>query len=80
MTKTVTIQRFEIYGNKVSMGITDMLQLKKVGNKQYEDGDGFTWIRKGPMYLRPGNEHGFMILVDDESESEEVPCVTHQQF
>jgi hypothetical protein len=69
MTKTLAIQRFEIYGNKVHMGQTDKIQLKKVGSKTYEDGDGWTWVRKGPMYIRGGgNEHGFMVLVHDDSE------------
>ena len=69
MMKTVMVQRFKIYGNKVTMGKIATIQLKKIVNKTYKDGDCWTWIRKGPMYIRAeGNAHGFMILVEDDSE------------
>ncbi len=61
-TQTVTIQRFEIYGKRVSMGLTATIKLKKIGNKKYLCQDDFTWIRTGATYIRPGNEHGFMII------------------
>ena len=63
MSKTVTVQRFEIYGQKVSMGMIVKMKLTKIDNKKYVDQDGWTWIRSGPTYIRKGgNEHGFMVL------------------
>jgi len=62
MSKTVTVQRFEIYGQKVSMGEIVKMKLTKIDNKKYVDQDDWTWIRNGPTYIRQGGEHGFMVL------------------
>ena len=63
MSKTVTVQRFEIFGHKVSMGEVKKMTLTRIGNKKYVDQDDRTWVRSGPTYIREGgNEHGFMIL------------------
>ena len=73
MTTTVIVQRFEIYGNKISMSEITKMKLKKVRKRTYIDRDDWTWIRKkGPMYVRDGgNEHGVMVLVDDDSDSDD---------
>lgn len=73
MNRNVKIQRFEIYGDVVSMGIMEDMQLEPAGKNKYRCADDWVWKKKGPMYIRTdGKEHGFMILedYDDNSDSD----------
>ena len=71
MNRNVKIQRFEIYGDIVSMGnIIDMI-LEPAGKNKYRCTDDNIWKKKGPMYIREGgNEHGFMILEEYDYNSD----------
>ena len=68
-TKHFKIQRFEIYGETVSMQAEDEITLKQTGENTYEDEDGWDWSKVGLTWLRGGwNEHGFMVLEDYDEE------------
>ena len=72
MSKAMKVQRFEIYGNKVTMGYIVRITLTKINKTQYECGDGWTWTRRGVTYLRgDGKEHGFLVLTDVDTDDEE---------
>ena len=72
MSRNLQIHTFELYGDVISMqhasyGVKD-ITLTHIGGKRYKMDEYNIWEKVGPLYIRLGGEHGFMILKDYDNE------------
>ena len=64
MSRSVQIHSFEVFGDAISMyGVSDVKLVHIEGNR-YKFDEHWVWEKVGPVYIRLGGEHGFMIIKD----------------